>query len=262
MFVKEYGSGERQFLCFHGWGGDHREFAPLAKRAPSDVCLMSVDLPGYGLSSKPDEWSMSTITHEAAAVLRDRDMLSCTLIGFCSGIGPALMLAALEPDRINRVVMIDPFAFVPWYFRLFLSGEFGRRAYATTFQTPVGRKITDWILKRFQTSDADFTGAFIDLDHDVTLRYLQMLNRVDIRKEFHGLQMDIDLFYGENTFEAVRRSVEIYKRLLPQIRVETLRGVGHLPMIRGARQLAAAIFERSDTVESHMESARAQDGRV
>jgi len=89
-----------------------------------------------------------------------------------------------------------------------------------------------------------------------------MLNRIDIRKEFHGLQMDIDLFYGENTFEAVRRSVDMYKRLLPQIRVETLRGVGHLPMIRGARQLAAAIFERSDTVESHMERATAQDGRV
>ena len=113
MFVKEYGSGERKFLCFHGWGGDHREFAPLFKRAPSDVCLMSVDLPGYGLSPKPEQWSMNAITPGAAAILRDRDIRSCTLIGFCSGIGPALMLAALEPDRVNRVVMIDPFALSP-----------------------------------------------------------------------------------------------------------------------------------------------------
>ena len=190
---------------------------------------------------------MNAITPEAAAILRDRDIRSCTLIGFCSGIGPALMLAALEPDRINRVVMIDPFAFVPWYFRLFLYGEFGRHAYATTFQTRAGRKITDWVLKRMQTSDADFTNAFVNLDHDVTMRYLQMLNRVDIHKRFKNLTMDMDILYGEHTFGAVRQAVEIYRSLLPQVKLKELRGVGHLPMIKGARQLAAFIFGDSDT---------------
>ncbi len=138
-------------------------------------------------------------------------------------------------------------AFVPWYFRLFLCGEFGRRAYATTFQTQVGRKITDWVLKRMQTSDADFTNAFVNLDHDVTLRYLQMLSRVDIHQRFKSLDMDIDILYGEHTFTAVRRSVEIFRSLLPQANVKELRGVGHLPMIKGARQLAAFIFGDSGT---------------
>ncbi len=77
-----------------------------------------------------------------------------------------------------------------------------------------------------------------------------MLNRIDIRREFYGLQMDIDLYYGENTFEAVRRSVDMYKSLLPQIKVEELQNVGHLPMIKGAAQLATAIFSRSDAVVS------------
>jgi len=246
MFVKEYGSGQHLFLCLHGWGGDHREFAPLAYRAPDHVRLLSVDLPGYGLSPKPGQWSLDAVTREVLGILQTRDIRSCALIGFCSGAGLALMLAAQCPDKVGRVVMIDPFAFVPWYFRLFLYGEFGRYAYATTFQTQVGRKITDWVLKRLQTSDADFTNAFVHLDHDVTLRYLQMLSRVDIHQRFKNLNMDIEILYGEHTFIAVRRSVEIFRGLLRQAKIKELHGVGHLPMIKGARQLAAFIFGGSD----------------
>jgi pimeloyl-ACP methyl ester carboxylesterase len=242
MYVKEYGSGERPFLCFHGWGGDHREFAPLARHAPSQACLLSVDLPGYGHSSAPAKWSLDTIITEAIPILENRNVPACTLVGFCSGAALALMFAARQPEWVKRVVMIDPFAFIPWYFRIFLSGEFGRRAYATTFQTPIGRKITDWILKRVQTADADFTNAFVNLDHEVTLRYLQLLSHVDIHRTFGKIQMDIDLLYGEHTFGAVRRSIEIYRALLPQAKARQLNGVGHLPMITGALQLAGVIF--------------------
>ncbi|MDY6972416.1 MAG: alpha/beta hydrolase [Thermodesulfobacteriota bacterium] len=243
MFVKEYGSGGRQFLCLHGWGGDHREFSPLASCAPNEVTLLSVDLPGYGLSPKPDEWSLDTISDQVLNVLKVRAVERCVLIGFCSGAGLALMLAEKVPDKIRRVIMIDPFAFIPWYFRLFLYGTFGRNAYAITFQTKVGRKITDWILKRFQNSDADFTKAFVNLDHEVTLRYLHMLSRVNIHQQFKDLNMDIDILYGENTFTSVVRSVNIFQSLLPQIKVKELKGLGHLPMIKGARQLASFIFE-------------------
>ena len=103
MFVKEYGRGQREFLCFHGWGGDHREFAPLASPAPR-------------------KWSLDEIVTEAILILENRDSQLCGLVGFCSGAGLALMVAARAPAKVERVVMIDPFAFVPWYFRIFLSG--------------------------------------------------------------------------------------------------------------------------------------------
>ena len=94
-----------------------------------------------------------------------------------------------------------------------------------------------------QTSDADFTNAFVNLDHDVTLHYLRLLSRVDIYQYFGSLKMAIDILYGEHTFDAVRRSIEIFSRLLPQVKVRKLKGVGHLPMIKGAKQLAEIIFQ-------------------
>jgi len=102
------------------------------------------------------------------------------------------------------------------------------------------------MLKRFQTADADFTRAFVNLDHDVTLRYLELGARLNIHDRLADLRMDIDLLYGEHTFGAVRKSVEILRRLWPQAREVQLRGVGHLPMVKGARQLAAIIFEAAE----------------
>jgi pimeloyl-[acyl-carrier protein] methyl ester esterase len=257
MYVKVYGSGDRQYMCFHGWGGDHREFVPLARRAPSRVRLHCVDLPGYGQSARPAKWDMKAITQEALVYLDEKEIPSATMIGFCSGIGPALTMGAMAPDRVERIVMIDPFAFLPWYFKIFLWGAVGRISYASAFQSPIGRKITDAILKRLQTSDADFTNAFTELDHDVTLRYLQILHRIDIQTEYAGLQVRIDVLYGEHTFVAVRRSVQIFKNLLPQIKTHELADVGHLPMIKGARQLAAAIFEKPATESSIPGTVRA-----
>ena len=62
MHVEQYGVGRRTFVAIHGWGGDHREFAPLAARLPEDVRLLSVDLPGYGNSPKPARASLACMS--------------------------------------------------------------------------------------------------------------------------------------------------------------------------------------------------------
>lgn len=242
MNVEQYGRGARAFFAFHGWGGDHREFAPLAAKLPDDACLFSVDLPGYGESPKPARWEMDEIMREIVATVESRDLTAVTLIGFCSGAALALLAAQRLPMRVERVVMIDPFAFVPWYFRIFLAGEFGRRAYRATFASPLGRKITTRILQRKQATDDDFMGAFGRVDHEVTLRWLELLHRVGPVEQFAGLTLPVDIAHGERTFAAVRESVRQYRRVLPQARIHELRHAGHLPLVRAAKPLAEIIF--------------------
>jgi pimeloyl-ACP methyl ester carboxylesterase len=246
MWVKEHGQGNRIFVAFHGWGGTHREFAPLATRLPEGCRLLSFDLPGYGASPKPDVWDLDAVAAEIERELERRlGEQPRTLIGFCSGNLFSLLLARRKPETVRRIVMIDPFASVPWYFRIFLAGEFGRLAYGTTFQSRLGRAITDWVIKGRQKQDADFTGAFRDIDHDVTRKYLELLNQVDAQG-FSDLQVAIDLLYGENTFAEVRKSVRQFRQLWPHAREIVLHDVGHLPMLKGFRQLASAIFDREN----------------
>lgn len=250
MYVEQYGHGRRTFLAFHGWGGDHREFAPLAARLPDDARLLSVDLPGYGRSAKPLRWEMDLIVSEIIRAMEERGLNEATLIGFCSGAVMALLAARQQPGRVARIVMIDPFAFVPWYFAIFLAGAFGRRAYRAAFASPFGRRITTWILRRRQSTDDDFMGAFGRVDHETTQRWLDLLHRVGRAGQFAALSMPIDIAYGERTFRAVRESVREYRAVWPHARVVELRNVGHLPLVRGAGQLAALVFGGSPSPAS------------
>lgn len=244
MYVKEYGRGDRLFAAFHGWGGTHREFAPLAARMPKNCRLLSLDLPGYGISPGPEAWDLDAIAADAERELESRiGRQPRTLIGFCSGLIFALILAQRNQETVERIVLIDPFATVPWYFRIFLQGEFGRRAYDATFKTRIGRSITDWTIRRIQKQDEDFTGAFRDIDHDVVRMYLKLFNRVDVGK-FGDLKMAIDLLYGERTFVEVRKSVTRFSSLWPHARKTVLHDVGHLPLLKGARQLASVVFNQ------------------
>jgi len=248
MYVKAYGRGDRLFVAFHGWGGTHREFVPLAARLPRDARLLSFDLPGYGDSPEPEIWDADAIADSLEQQLdlhagrRPR-----TLIGFCSGSLFALLLAHRKPEWVERIALIDPFATVPWYFRIFLLGGFGRRAYAVTFQTRAGRAVTDKIVRWTQKQDADFTAAFRDMNHETVRKYLALFHHADMRR-FGDLRVPIDMFYGENTFAEVRKSVAWYGGLWPHAGKIVLLGVGHLPLLKGAEQLASAIFDRKEGI--------------
>jgi pimeloyl-ACP methyl ester carboxylesterase len=239
MHVETYGSGNRRFIAFHGWGGDHREFAALAARMPPDACLVSVDLPGYGQSPAPESWTSDAMV---AGIIRAVEPLNnATLVGFCSGAVIAMLVARARADGIRRIVMIDPFAFVPWYFRIFLAGWVGRQFYRASFASPVGRWVTDRLLKMRKTPDDDFMGAFARVNHDTTLRYLKWFNGIRL-EDFRTLNVPTDIYVGASTFNAVRESVRRYRALWPHVQTRTLEGVGHLPLVKGARTLAKLIF--------------------
>lgn len=245
MFCKTYGKGQRLYLAFHGWAGDHREFSAIAARLPDDACWISVDLPGYGDSPAPTAWDIKTITEQLSDELSD--LLDAhhdiTLVGFCSGVVLGLELARKRPGSIKRIVMIDPFAFLPWYFKIFTLGEFGRRAYASTFMSPAGRKITDKILSSMQTADTDFTGAFVEADHELIQNYLRLFASLNGRQVFAGFEVNVEIARGEKTFGAVKKSVRQIREQWPDAPVHELARTGHLPLIKGARELRRIIFD-------------------
>lgn len=240
MYVERYGNGSDLYLAFHGWGGDHREFAPLAARMPPSVALHSVDLPGYGQSPPPRGEALASVVEEVSDYAAGMGR-GITLVGFCSGGVIAMMTALAEPARFKRMVLIDPFAYVPWYFRIFTMGEFGRRAYRATFASTMGRWITNKILQKKQTPSEDFMVAFSRVDHAVTQKYLDWFAHFGSLEPYRSLDLPIDIAQGERTFQAVRNSACIYSELWPQAKTHILRHVGHLPMVKGARQLAQLI---------------------
>lgn len=245
MFVERYGAGPRVFFGLHGWGGDRRTFAPVAPHVPAGASFYSADLPGCGQSARPREWTVGAVTEEVVKTIGDAGGGALTLVGNCGGAVFALLAAQrLGAGAVERVVMIDPFAYLPRYFRLFTSGAFGRHAYDATFANPVGRWLTNQSLRGRRTDAGDLTASFAATDHEVARRYLALFDEVGSVERFRGLRTKVDIAHGERSFGAVRRSLPLWRAVLPQARVTVFQGVGHLPITEASARVAALLFGR------------------
>lgn len=237
----------RGVVGFHGWSGDHRTFQPLWVNMPPGWSFFSFDLPGCGRSEPPGEWSFRGVARQVAEEVVHLGMRDLVLVGSCSGaILTAFVARELRemgrPEMVRRLVMVDPFAYCPWYFRLFLLPGIGYLIYATAFANPLGRWITNLFLQDKRAGDTDLTRSFSQVDHRVTWKYLKMLKECGRPGQFRGLGLPVDILYGEKTFSAVRRSVQEWKEALPQARIAELAGVGHLPISESTDEVANLVF--------------------
>ena len=259
MFVERYGRGDATYFALHGWGGDRRTFAPLAPFVPDGASLYSADLPGCGLSPAPREWSVVAIVEEIVEAVGTNITARVELVGNCGGAVFALLAAEALGERVARVLMIDPFAYLPRYFRLFLAGDFGRRAYDATFANPVGRWLTNQSLRGRRAAASDLTASFAEADHEAARRYLALYDEVGGVERFRGLDVPVEIVHGEKTFGAVRRSLALWLDVLPDARVHELKGAGHQPIAEAAAQTARVIFSRhneTDVLTQRVKSER------
>ncbi|MFL6283799.1 MAG: alpha/beta fold hydrolase [Pyrinomonadaceae bacterium] len=268
MYVERYGTGARAFLCLHGWGGDRRAFAPLAAHVPADASLYTADLPGCGASRRPREWSVDAIVAEVIETGYWLDSGRVTIVGHCGGAVFGLLAAREATRLVERVVAIDPFAYLPRYFRLFTGEGFGRRAYDATFANTFGRWLTNRALNAGRDERTDMTASFGSTDHEVARRYLSLFASIEGVEMFRDLRAEVELVYGERTFGAVKKSVGMLGDVLPHSRSLCLAGARHMPLTEATAQLARVIFEPVEAKETRCaltvtdERARAEESGV
>jgi pimeloyl-ACP methyl ester carboxylesterase len=242
MFIKRYGSGSKIFFGLHGWSGDHRTFEPLAPHVPDGATLLACDLPGVGSSPPLPTFTMKAVAGEVAeAIFRIGQPV--TVIGNCSGANIALFAAQMIPDRIERLITIDVFAFWPWYFRVFVNRWIGSYAYYSTFANPLGRWATNLSLRGKRQDSSTLTGGFSRVDHKTTYRYLTMLRDSGGIEQFRDLKIPTDLLYGRKSFEAARNSAVQLAAMWPGSRIFELPGAGHLPIVEATPALADVVFQ-------------------
>lgn len=238
--VKTWGTGSSNYIALHGWGGSHDTFAPMVPMIPSSAQIQAPDLPGYGKSAHPKNWQ----TGEVAEMVADSVNLDepVTIIGNCTGGVIGAELAKLSSAQVKRLVMIDPFAYAPWYFSIFLKGTFGKMAYKVTFASPIGRFFTNQALRNKRTGDSNLTASFDRVDHDAVYSFLRMMYEHEGPERYVDLDVPIDLIVGEETFSAVKKSSQILKETLRNVRIHTLPGAGHLPIEEQSEAVAKVIF--------------------
>jgi pimeloyl-ACP methyl ester carboxylesterase len=243
MHFERSGAGERVFVALHGWGGNYLTYAPLAPFLPTGASMFAADLPGYGRSPRSAARTADELASEIVTAIEHLGVPRLTLVGNCSGAILACLAAATLGPRIERVVLVDPFAIVPSYFKVFIHPAIGRYAYYSTFANPMGRWVTNASLKNRRASNTHLTDSFREVDPEVSLAYLSMLDALGSIDRFASISVPVDILYGERTFGAVKASLADWRRVLPQARTWEVARAGHLPIEDAPADVASIVFE-------------------
>ncbi len=105
--VAQVGDG-LPLLLLHGFTGSGRSWQPLLGHLSHHFLVITVDLPGHGLSVMPDDPGRFTIPSIAADIdllLREIGCTQTAVLGYSMGGRLALYLAAHYPDRFHRVIL-------------------------------------------------------------------------------------------------------------------------------------------------------------
>ena len=244
--VVRHGSGRRWFLGLHGLAGTAETFDPVVPHLPPDVTLIAIDLPGYGASAAPPSWTIPAIAEVVASSLRaqalDPPDGRWTVFGNCSGAIVGAALHQAEPDRFGSLVLVEPFAYVQWYFDVFTWPVVGPLFFYTTFHTRLGRWLTNRGLRDTGDASVDKTSGFDASAWDTPIHYLRALKKVGNAEAYAGTPGPALLIRGGTTFGAIVASLTRWQAVWPNARTEVLGGAGHLPFQETPEALSVLAF--------------------
>ena len=140
-------AGNSTVLLIHGWGASlymwRDWFAPLAEAGRH---VLAVDLPGHGLSDKPDgpeTYRLDTLTAVVRDLLVVEGLTSVDVVAQSMAGTIALELVAGEGSPVNRVVLVNPACFG----RVRLQG-FARLVSPSIVDIVLPRLVARWIVAR------------------------------------------------------------------------------------------------------------------
>ncbi|MFC4949415.1 alpha/beta fold hydrolase [Pseudonocardia sp. GCM10023141] len=106
--VRLYGpDAGRPLLALHGVTGHAARWEALAAELP-DVRLIAVDLRGHGRSPWTPPWRFEQHVADVLAVLDARGLDRVAVAGHSFGGAIAVHLSRLAPERVERLVLLDP----------------------------------------------------------------------------------------------------------------------------------------------------------
>lgn len=110
-------------VFLHGWGQSGECFNSIIKKVGGS--WLTVDFPPFGNSEQPKGWTLFSYASMVLSLLEHLDIEKCNLIGHSFGGRIAILIAALRPNVVEKLMLIDSAGIKPkrkfsYYFHVFL----------------------------------------------------------------------------------------------------------------------------------------------
>jgi len=242
----------RVLVLIHGFGSSLHTWDAWAKELERSYRVIRFDMPGAGLSP-PDpkrDYTDPRVTGLIASLMDQVNIPHATLIGNSIGGRIAWTMAASHPERVDALVLIAPDGFASPFLQ-----------YGETIKAPVILKASKYFLPQWALKP-NLAAAYADKEKlsDETLnRYHELLlasgNRAalidrleqtvitDPIPRLSSITAPVLLLWGEKDGIIPISNAQDYLDALPNARLATLPGLGHVPMEESPEQSLAPVQE-------------------
>jgi len=223
-------------LLLHGLGASLHTWEPWARALDRTFRVVRFDFPGHGLSAADADYSDVRTIRLVGALLDTLGVAKATVIGNSMGGRIAWRFTAAYPARVEKLVLLAPDGFASPGFK-----------YDTPADVPAVLGVMRWVLPR-PILKANLAPAYADrtqLADSVVSRYYDLMlapgNRdalfarmqqtmlTDPVPFLRTITAPTLLVWGEQDQMIPVSNAQDYLKAMPQARLVTLRGVGHLP---------------------------------
>jgi pimeloyl-ACP methyl ester carboxylesterase len=102
------GKGDHVIVFVHGWACNGNFWREQVGTLADKAKIMLVDLPGHGLSDKPEvDYTMDFFAQSLIAVLNDANVKQATLVGHSMGTPIICRVYAWAPEKVAGLVAVD-----------------------------------------------------------------------------------------------------------------------------------------------------------
>lgn len=211
-------------IVMHGWGASIETVASIV-HALSGVCeVHALDLPGFGESEIPHSpWGVEDYSRFLGSFIDAIDIEGqVTLIGHSNGGRVAIAMAADQPQRVARMILIDSAGIRPkrgfTYYRKVGMAKVGKHA-ARGLGAP-GRKLRDLLVGR--AASTDYAAA----DPRMRPTFVKLVNS-DLRESMPKVKVPTLLIWGDQDSATPLCDAKLMEQLIPDAGLVVFEGAGH-----------------------------------
>jgi pimeloyl-ACP methyl ester carboxylesterase len=242
-YYAEGPAGGPPVVLVHGLGGrseDWRNLAPYLVKAGFRVYLP--DLPGYGRSEQPADFSYS-VADEAEAVVGFLDALGLKHVdlgGWSMGGAIVQHVAARHPERVRKLMLFDAaglYVVPAWDVRLFTPTTPKELDELDVLLMPNPPKVPPFIARDILRLSAKNAWVI----HRALNTMLAGRDATD--KLLPGFKMPVLIVWGAEDHILPESEAETMHRLVPQSQLEVFPGCGHLAPNQCTAQIGPRVVE-------------------
>jgi pimeloyl-ACP methyl ester carboxylesterase len=215
------GSGE-PVLLLHGWGGSIESMTPVFNEFVKHYRVVSIDFPGHGESALPPRaWHVDDFV---VLVLHLMDALHLNrpyIIAHSHGGRVTLKLAALYPDRVGKLVLVNSAGVPPprawnYYLRVAVA-KFGKvvARFGGAWGEHVRRRLYSAVASSDYMAAGPLRGTFVNLVKE------------DLTPILSTIQSPTLLVWGEHDTDTPVSCATIMARHIPKAELVVLQHAGH-----------------------------------